>query len=151
VRLLPGLMAIALICMLLAGALLFFAPQSSQPAAGSPAAAGRLAVLSQSLPLKAQAAVHGDSKAFDALSKGRNELDSTLKGIAAADPATANDTHWKQLLDAADKVLDGREPAEVVGKSATQVRDLMPKLLAEVGNLSGVVGGNKIEAIGRQL
>ena len=47
--------------------------------------------------------------------------------------------------------MEGREPAQVVGKSATEVRELMPKLLAEVGNLSGVVGGNKIEAIGRQL
>ncbi|HKE45987.1 MAG TPA: methyl-accepting chemotaxis protein [Steroidobacteraceae bacterium] len=151
VRLLPGLMAIALICLLLAAALLFFAPQSSESVAGSPATAGRLAVLSQSLPLKAQAAVHGNSKAFDALSKGRKELDATLKSVAAADPATAGDERWKKLLDAADKVLDGREPAEVVGKSAAEARELMPKLLAEIGNLSGVVGGNKIDAIGRQL
>src|SRR5882672_2523336 len=151
VRLLPGLMAIALVCLLLAAALLFFAPQSGISAVGSPASAGRLAVLSQSLPLKAQAAVHGDSHAFDALSKGRKELDSSLKSLAASDPALVADARWKKLLDAADKVVDGREPAEVVGKSASQVRELMPKLLAEVGNLSGVAGGNRIEAIARQL
>jgi twitching motility protein PilJ len=150
VRLLPGLMAISLVCMLLAAALLYFAPAQA-PEAGSPAVAGRLAVLSQSLPLKAQAAVHGDLDAFGALDKGRKELGVLLKGVAASDPALAGDARWKKLQDAADDVVEGREPAEIVGKSAREVRDLMPKLLAEIGNLSGVVGGNKIEAIGRQL
>jgi twitching motility protein PilJ len=150
VRLLPGLMAISLVCMLLAAGLLYFAPRQA-PQAGSPAAAGRLAVLSQSLPLKAQAAVHGDLDAFDALDRDRKNLGSLLKASAASDPAMAGDARWKKLQDAADKVMEGREPAEVVGKSATEVRQLMPKLLAEVGNLSGAVGGNKTEAIGRQL
>jgi twitching motility protein PilJ len=150
VRLLPGLMAISLVCMLLAAGLLYFAPRQA-PEAGSPAAAGRLAVLSQSLPLKAQAAVHGDLDAFDALDKDRKNLGGLLKASADSDPAMAGDARWKKLQDAADKVMEGREPAEVVGKSATEVRQLMPKLLAEVGNLSGAVGGNKTEAIGRQL
>ena len=150
VRLLPGLMAISLVCMLLAAALLYFAPPKTGYEAGSPAA-GRLAVLSQSLPLKAQAAVHGDLEAFDALDKGRKELGALLKGVAASDPALAGDARWKKLQDAADNVMEGREPAQIVGKSATEVRELMPKLLAEMSNLSGVVGGNKIEAIGRQL
>jgi twitching motility protein PilJ len=150
VRLLPGLMAISLVCMLLAAGLLYFAPRQA-PQAGSAAAAGRLAVLSQSLPLKAQAAVHGDLDAFDALDRDRKNLGSLLKASAASDPAMAGDARWKKLQDAADKVMEGREPAEVVGKSATEVRQLMPKLLAEVGNLSGAVGGNKTEAIGRQL
>ena len=72
VRLLPGLMALSLVCMLLAAALLYFAPQSTS--GGSSAAAGRVALLSQTLPLKAQAAVHGDLKAFDGLDKDRKEL-----------------------------------------------------------------------------
>ena len=151
VRLLPGLMAIALVCLLAAGTLLFLAPRPVAPAGGSSPVAARVAVLSQSLPLKAQAAVHGDSQAFDALGRGRKELESGLKNVAASDAAFAADTRWKQLLEATDKVLDGREPVEVVSKSAAQARELMPKLLAEMGNLSSVVGGKKIDVIGRQL
>ena len=81
----------------------------------------------------------------------RQELESGLKNVAASDAALAADARWKKLLEATDKVLDGREPVEVVSKSAAQARELMPKLLAEMGNLSGVVGGKKIDVIGRQL
>ena len=63
----------------------------------------------------------------------------------------AGDVRWKRLQESADEVMEGREPAQIVGKSAAEVRELMPKLLAEIGNLSGVFGGSKIEVIGRQL
>src|SRR5262245_14981944 len=147
VRLLPGLMALSLVCMLLAAGLLFFAPQPATPGSSS-AGVARAALLSQTLPLKATAALQGDPKAFAGFDKDRKELSSLLK---AADPALAGDARWKKLQEAADEVMEGREPAQIVGKSAAEVRELMPKLLAEMGNLSGAAGGNKIEVIGRQL
>jgi twitching motility protein PilJ len=147
VRLLPGLMALSLVCMVLAAGLLFFAP--SPGTQGSPEGIGRAALLTQTLPLKASGALHGDPKAFAGFDKDRKELASLLKG--STDPAVAGDARWKKIQDAADKVMEGREPAQIVGKSAAEVRELMPKLLAEMGNLSGVAGGNKIDAIGRQL
>jgi twitching motility protein PilJ len=141
-------MALSLVCMLLAAGLLFFAPQPATPGSSS-AAVARAALLSQTLPLKASAALHGDPKAFAGFDRDRKELASLLNG--AADPAIAGDARWKKLQEAADQVMEGREPAQIVGKSAAEVRELMPKLLAEMSNLPGVAGGNKIEVIGRQL
>jgi hypothetical protein len=82
VRLLPGLMALSLVCMVLAAGLLFFAP--SPGTQGSPEGIGRAALLTQTLPLKASGALHGDPKAFAGFDKDRKELASLLKGWRCA-------------------------------------------------------------------
>ncbi len=148
-RLLPVLMVGALLCLLLAAAGVFFGDRLSGSISGSPAAT-RLAALSQSLPLKAQMALRGDAAAFEALEEGRKALESALSGIASTDAKVASDERWKQLADSSTIVLDSREAALTVAKSATQARELMPRLLAEIGNLSSVLG-NRLEAFGRHL
>jgi twitching motility protein PilJ len=148
-RVLPVLMVGALLCLLLAAAGVFYGDRFAGTISGSPAAT-RLAALSQGLPLKAQLALRGEEEAFDALEKGRKDLESALAGIATSDPKLAADPRWKELGDATDVVLDSREATLTVAKSATQGRELVPKLLAEFGNLSGALGKN-LEGFARHL
>lgn len=148
-RLLPVLMSGALLCLLLAAAGVLFGDRLSGSFGASPAAT-RLAGLSQSLPLKAQLALRGDAAAFKSLDDGREELSSALAGIAVSDPRVAADPRWKQLADATTVVLESREAALTMSRSATQARELMPRLLAEIGNLSSVLG-DRLEAFGRHL
>ena len=148
-RLLPVLMALALVCLLLAAAGVLFGDRFAGSISGSPAAT-RLASLSQSLPLKAQMALKGDAAAFKVLDSGRNQLQAALTSIASSDPQTAGDARWKQFTDSAAVVLEGREAAETVNKSAADARELIPRLLAELGNLSSVLG-DRLEAFGRHL
>jgi len=148
-RLLPVLMALAFVCLLLAAAGVLFGDRFAGSISGPPAAT-RLASLSQSLPLKAQMALKGDATAFKALDSGRKQLQSALSNLAGTDPKTAGDERWTQLTDAAAVVLEGREAADIVNKSAAEARELTPRLLAELGNLSSVLG-NRLEAFARHL
>jgi len=148
-RLMPVLMVAALLCLLLAAAGVLFGDRFAGSISGPPAAT-RLASLSQSLPLKAQMALKGDMAAFKALESGSKQLQSALAGLENTDAKTAGDERWKQLTDSAAVVLEGREAAETVNKSATEARELIPRLLAEVGNLSSVLG-SRLEAFGRYL
>jgi twitching motility protein PilJ len=148
-RLLPVLMALALLCLLLAAASVLFGDRFAGSISGPPVAT-RLASLSQGLPLKAQIALRGDAGAFKALETGRKQLESALTAYAATDPKTAGDERWKKLTEAAAVVLEGREAAATMNKSAAEARELTPRLLAELGNLSSVLG-SRLEAFARHL
>ena len=145
IRLLPLLMGIAVLSLLAAAALVYFA-DGGTAAGGSPDGA-RLAVLSQTLPLRALAAVRGDEKAFKQLAAARQQLDAAL----AAQPELAADADWKKLQDGAATVEESKDAAIRIGAAAAQVRELMPRLLAELGNLSGVMGGARVEGLARHL
>ncbi len=145
IRLLPLLMGIAVLSLLAAAALMYFA-DGGTAAGGSPDGA-RLAVLSQTLPLRALAAVRGDEKAFKQLAAARQQLDAAL----AAQPELAADADWKKLQDGAATVEESKDAAIRIGAAAAQVRELMPRLLAELGNLSGVMGGARVEGLARHL
>ncbi len=145
IRLLPVLMGVAVASLVAAAALVFFFSERDT-ATASPDGA-RLAVLSQALPLRAIAAVQGEEQAFKQLADARKQLEAAL----AADPQAAADADWKRLVDGAARVEEGREAATTVAAAATQVRELMPRLLAEMGNLSSVMGGARIEGLSRHL
>ncbi len=144
IRMLPMLMGIAVLCLLGAGALVYFANRGA--ASASPDGA-RLAVLSQTLPLRALAAVRGDEKAFAQLADARRQLETALQ----ANPEMAADADWRKLSDGAATVEEGKEAATTISAAASQVRDLMPRLLAEMGNLSSVMGGTRVDGLARHL
>lgn len=149
IRMLPLLMGFAVVSLAAAAALVYFAERSS--GAGASPDSARLAVLSQSLPLSAIAAVRGDEKAFDQLADGRKQLETALTSARAADPKLAQDENWKKLLDGAAVVAEGKEAVATIGAAGGQVRELMPRVLAELGNLSGVMGGARVEGLARHL
>jgi twitching motility protein PilJ len=95
-------------------------------------------------------ALKGDAAAFKALESGRKQLQSALAGLADTDPEVAGDERWKRLAEAAAVVLEGREAATTVNQSAAEARELIPRLLAELGNLSSVLG-SRLEAFAPHL
>jgi twitching motility protein PilJ len=149
IRLLPLLMGIAIASLAVAAALVFFLGRGPE-ASASPDGA-RLAVLSQSLPLRALAALRGDEQAFGQLADARKQLDAVLTSARSTDPKLAEDAGWRTLLDGATTVGDARETAANISAAAKQVRELTPRLLAELGNLSGVMGGARVDGLARHL
>jgi twitching motility protein PilJ len=150
VRLLPVLMGAALVSLLAAAGLLFFAG-SPAPSVTAPAGVTRLAVVSQKMPLLAQEALRGDAKAFTQLDSSRKQLQSALENAREAGLELAADPSWQQLIDRSATVLENRAAATTARDVAALIREQMPKLLAELGNLSGAMGGDRIATLGQHL
>src|SRR5262245_29603087 len=140
IRMLPILLGVTVGLVLAAGALLYFASAADATGPATPAGA-RLAVLSQSMPLRAQAALRGEEKAFSQLAESRKQLEGALQEARTSEPTLAQEPAWQKLIDESQTVLDGREATAAVAKAAAQVAELKPKLLAEIGNLSGLMSG----------
>src|SRR5262245_37477097 len=149
IRMLPLLVGIAIASLAAAAALMFVLARGPETSASPDGA--RLAVLSQSLPLRALAAVRGEEQAFGQLADARKQLDAALASARAADPKLAAEGSWKTLLDGATTVGEAKEAATTISTAARQVRELTPRLLAELGNLSGVMGGAKVDGLARHL
>ncbi len=98
-KLLPVLMAVALVCVLIAALLILFAGRAREP-------------------------VHA--------------------GVTA-DPA------WQTLVESSTVVREGHDTLATTTAAAAKVRDLMPRLLGAMSNLSSEMGGVRIEALNPYL
>jgi twitching motility protein PilJ len=100
------------------------------------------------IALDAQGAAAGDEAALSAFQK---ELE-TLRTAATAEGADyAKDPRFAQLINNAGVVLQARAALADAGSAAAEVRELVPKLLAEVGTLASGLSGNALDAAVRPL
>jgi twitching motility protein PilJ len=64
-----------------------------------------------------------------------------FNGRSAAGGALSGDPAWQSLVDSAAQVREGEQTVAAVSGAAAKVRELMPRLLAEMNDLSGEMGG----------
>jgi twitching motility protein PilJ len=102
-----------------------------------------------SLALDAQGAAVGDEAALAGFQK---ELE-TLRTAAAAEGSGdyAKDPRFARLVNNAGVVLHARVALADAGSAAVEVRELGPKLLAEVGTLASGLSGTALDAAQRPL
>ena len=101
-----------------------------------------------SIALDAQGAAAGDETALAAFQK---ELE-TLRAAATAEGAEyAKDPRFAQLINNAGVVLQARAALADAGTAGAEVRDLVPKLLAEVGTLASGLSGTALDNAVRPL
>jgi twitching motility protein PilJ len=101
------------------------------------------------IALDAQGAAAGDEAALAAFQK---ELE-TLRSAAAAESTAdyAKDPRFAQLVNNAGVVLQARVALADAGSAGAEVRELVPKLLAEVGTLASGLSGAALESAVRPL
>jgi twitching motility protein PilJ len=100
-----------------------------------------------SIALDAQGAAAGDEAALAGFQK---ELE-TLRRAAEGGADYANDPRFARLVNNAGVVLQARAALADAGSAALEVRELVPKLLAEVGTLASGLSGATLEAATRPL
>jgi twitching motility protein PilJ len=138
VRLLPGLMTAALICVALAvGVFAFTGPE---PTANATRARelNELIALSQKIPSQASAALSGNGSGFAALAQSRTRF-ATIATSLGAD--VQNFESSTDLLKHSQAILSSRETVEGVQKAASSTRALVPQLLQSLGNVAGALTG----------
>ncbi|HEX7114920.1 MAG TPA: methyl-accepting chemotaxis protein [Steroidobacter sp.] len=146
-RFLPALMVISLLCVLAALALLAYHAMRDD---GSNASAGmnELLALSQKIPAQANAAVSGNTAAFEALSTSRTRF-SELAAAQGEDVLSfAGST---ELLKQSQAVLSASEVIGGVQKAAAQAQTLVPQLLQSLGNVASALGSAGMEGMTRHL
>ena len=148
VRFLPALMAVALVCVLVALGLLAFAGKETSGSDQSIREMNELLALSQKLPLQANAALSGTPGAFNALSGSRTRY-STL--AASLGPDVQNFAGSTDLLKQSQAILNAQEAIEGVQKASVEVRALVPQLLQSLGNVASALGSPGIEGMTRHL
>ena len=146
VRALPLILWIALGSSIAAAVGYWMSAQSSSGAA-TPAAGAHLAALSQNLPLQAAAAARGTPGAVAELNNALVELQNARKSAGNAGDAES----WRTLMDGARVVASGEESVDAVTSGARQVRELMPRLAADVANLISSVGSARVDSYTRAL
>ena len=117
----------------------------------------RAASASESVPvdalygiaIDAEAAVAGDEAA---LGDFQSEL-KLLRDAAVLDPTApfVTDPRFMRLMNNAAGVLQARSALADAGKAARETRDLVPRLLAEIGTLAGGLSGSSLEMARRVL
>ena len=102
-----------------------------------------------SLAIEAQGAVAGDTRALGNFESALREL----KTAAAADPqaAFAKDARYTQILSNAGVVLQARSALADAGVASREAKDIVPKLLAEVGTIASGFSGANLEAASKSL
>jgi twitching motility protein PilJ len=102
-----------------------------------------------SLALDAQGAAAGEERS---LTSFQNAL-KDLSDAAAASPeaAFAQDARFSRVVNNAAAVLQARGALADAGLAAREARDLVPKLLAEVGTLASGLSGATLDAAARPL
>jgi twitching motility protein PilJ len=146
VRALPYILWLALGSSLAAG-VGFWLASGSATVAPAPNGLARLAALSQSLPLHASAAARGVPGAVDELNKMVDEL-KRARSVAGS---AGDDESWRSLMDGARVVAAGEDSVSAVTSGARQVRELMPRLAADVANLVSSVGSARVDSYSRAL
>jgi len=146
VRVLPLILWLALVSSL-AAAVAFWLSTQSTSVTQAPGGGTQLAALSQNLALQAAAAARGVPGAIDELNTTLSELESARKSAGGAGDAQA----WRSLTDGARTVASGGDAVEAVISGARQVRELMPRLAADVANLVSSVGSARVDSYARSL
>ena len=102
-----------------------------------------------SLAIEAQGALAGDSRALNNFESALREL----KTAAAADPEAAftKDSRYNQIVSNAGTVLQARSALADAGIAAREARDIVPKLLAEVGTIASGFSGANLDAAAKSL
>ncbi len=144
-RLVPGLAALILLCLVGAAALTWRARDAAPRAAPS----GELALLVQRMPFEAQNALRGDLGAFDALASSGRRLATLRAGLS--DSKLAADPDWSRFASATAAVAAGRPAVEAVVAANHDSRELAPKLLSELGDVASAVGVKSLEGMSRYL
>jgi twitching motility protein PilJ len=142
-----GLDALILIAALLAigcGVTWFLARQGGAPAVSS-APVDAL----NSLALDAQGAASGDERALANFEAALKEV----RAAAAANPEApfAKDERYARVVTNAGAVLQARSALADAGLASREAKDIVPKLLAEVGSLASGLSGPNLDAAVRPL
>jgi twitching motility protein PilJ len=148
VRILPGLMVAALLCVGAAVVLLLFTdPGSSEGAAGM-RSTNELLALSQKIPSQANAALSGNAPAMEALSQSRTRYASLAASLG---PDVEKFDGSVELLKQTQVILGAGEAIEGVHKASNEVRALVPQLLQSLGNVASALGSQSIDGMTRHL
>jgi twitching motility protein PilJ len=133
---LTAVLAIAAL-LLLAGAAVLYMLQSRAPAAAATAPVDAL----YGIAIDAESAVSGDDTALTSLQKQLQQLkDAALRSPGAP---FAKDARFARLLNNAASVVQARGALTDAGSAARETRDLVPRLLSEMGTVtSGLTGAN---------
>ncbi len=101
------------------------------------------------LALDAQGAAAGEERAFGSLETSLKEL----KAAAAASPDApfAKDERYNRIVSNASAVLQARGSLADAGLAVREARDIVSKLLAEVGTLASGLSGPTLDAASRAL
>jgi twitching motility protein PilJ len=102
-----------------------------------------------SLALDAQGAAAGDDRAFNSLESSLKELKSEAE--ANPDASFAKDERYQRIVRNASAVLQARGSLADAGLAVREAREIVPKLLAEVGTLASGLSGPSLEAASRAL
>jgi twitching motility protein PilJ len=137
------LIAIAALSAIGIGAAWFLARSSAPAAATAPVEA------LNTLALDAQGAALGDERSLSNFEKALKDLRETAAATPQASFAT--DDRYSRVVTNAGAVLQARGALADAGLAAREARDLVPKLLAEVGSLASGLSGPSLEAAVRPL
>ena len=138
VRRLDALVAIAAV-LVIAGAVVYVLNARSERAA----AAAPVDTL-YGIALNAQGAATGDEVALVNLQKQADELKRSTT-------AFASDSKYQRLLNNADVVVTSRTALADAAAAATAARQVVPRMLTEVGNLASSLSGANIDQTVRAL
>jgi twitching motility protein PilJ len=138
------LIAVAVV-LSLAGALAYYLLAGRPAGASSGAPSDAL----HAVAIDAQGAATGDE---EALANFQKEV-GRIRQAAARSPQApwATDARFTRLMRTAGAVIESREALADAGAAARQARDLVPKLLAEIGTLASSLSGANLEASVRPL
>jgi twitching motility protein PilJ len=116
---------------------------------GTAAVSGAPSDALHALALDAQEAATGDEQA---LTNFNREL-AQIRQAAARTPDAeyARDQRFTRLMSNAAIVIEAREALSDAGEAAAAARDVVPKLLAEIGTLASGLSGAALEASVRPL
>ncbi|MEJ1966439.1 MAG: hypothetical protein WDO56_34780 [Gammaproteobacteria bacterium] len=101
------------------------------------------------LAIDAPGAIAGDTRAFGNFESALKDLRAT----AAASPEApfVKDPRYASILSNAGTVLQSRGALADAARAAREAREIVPKLLAEVGSLASGFSGASVDAAARPL
>jgi twitching motility protein PilJ len=148
----PALLVGGLVATLAAAILVTFGSRAERADRGYREHRSELTVLAGAMPAQAAAAARGDAEAFDRLEASRATLVRVLAEIeegrspfAALSSESARrlggEAGWNTLLDASQQVLGARQVAAELGRSASESRAILGRVLAATGNAVAAPGG----------
>jgi twitching motility protein PilJ len=141
---LTALLAIAAL-LLLAGAAVLYTLQSHAPAAAAAAPVDAL----YGIAIDAEGAVSGDDTALTNFQKQLQQLkDAALRSPTAP---FAKDARFARLLNNAAAVIQARGALIDAGNAARETRDLVPRLISEMGTLASGLSGASLENANRAV
>jgi len=147
-RFMPGLIGIALLCVMVAVALLSLTAPNSSNDRDQVSEINQVLALSQKIPAQASAAITGNAQAFDALNDARSQFATAVSAAAGDVQSFAGTT---EVLKQSQAVLGARDPMRAVQKAATETRTLVPQLLQSLGNIASALGTPNVDGMARHL